>query len=160
MSITIFSNPIHSGKTTSIMNWYKEYENIAGILMPDVNGMRMFYDIKSRELFPAQFISTRDIKEELISVGGYFFSKENFKRANQILLATLSSKPSIIIVDEIGKLELAGEGFFPAVKNLINYCTLNHQYNLVLVIREELLDVAKTFFQLQNARVISRLNEF
>ena len=43
MSIIIFSRPVHSGKTTELMQWCEQVsikQNVAGILMPDIDGSR------------------------------------------------------------------------------------------------------------------------
>ena len=62
MSIIIFSKPVHSGKTTALLEWSKEQKNIAGILMPDMDGERKMFDIRTNEIFDAECKNADDAK--------------------------------------------------------------------------------------------------
>ncbi len=106
MSIIIFSRQIRSGKTTELLNWCSNQENVSGILMPDINGKRKFFDIKNQIYFDAECTDPSDAHQALIQVGRFFFYKPAFEKANAILLKALVQKPSWIVIDEIGKLEI------------------------------------------------------
>ena len=82
MSIYIFSNPIHSGKTTALLEWCNGQENIAGVLMPDINGNRKIFDVNTKEIFDIECIDAANTTEPLISVGRFHFYSSAFEKAN------------------------------------------------------------------------------
>ncbi|KGE86989.1 MAG: hypothetical protein ACE362_10725 [Phaeodactylibacter xiamenensis] len=52
--IVIFSAPVNTGKTTELMNWAANRNNIGGILAPDIDGLRRLYTLRDRQLHPYQ----------------------------------------------------------------------------------------------------------
>ncbi len=137
--IFIISGLVDSGKTTSILNW-KKGRNVSGILTPKIDGKRMFMDAKSEELFSMEAATN----EEMITVGKYQFSKTAFERANQIILnAKDSPETDWLLIDELGPLELEGEGFAKAFKAIL---LDRRELKLMLVIRESLLTKVTDYF--------------
>jgi len=116
MSIIIFSRPIHSGKTTELLQWCNEQKNVCGILMPDISGSRKILDIKTKEVFDIECTDAENTKEPLTTIGKYHFYTAAFDKANLILLDSLAQKPNWLIIDEAGKLELEGKGFYSSIK--------------------------------------------
>ncbi|MBK7885291.1 MAG: hypothetical protein IPJ81_17045 [Chitinophagaceae bacterium] len=155
MSIVIFSMPVHSGKTTLLMHWCKQQKNVQGILMPDINGQRMFLNIATQQIFPAQCMDSNTNKE-LISIGKYYFFADTFKKANNILLQALGANPEWLVIDEIGKLELQGKGFYESVKLIIDYYR-NSDRKLLLVVRDSLVKEVVDFFGVKHFALIHKL---
>jgi nucleoside-triphosphatase THEP1 len=151
MSVVIFSGEIHSGKTTALLNWVINREDVAGILMPGENGRRMFYDIAEKTSFPAQVDADH---KNAINVGSFVFDAAAFAKANRVL-EKASSGHSLIIIDEVGKLELMDLGFGEILETLIK-----KDRDLLLVVRKELLGDIIQKFGLQNARIISSIIEY
>jgi nucleoside-triphosphatase len=142
-NIIILACEKHSGKTTTLLQWVKDKENIAGILSPDINGVRQFYDIEQGSYFT--MLATAN--EETLQIGKYVFSKASFDRANKILLAI---KNKFIIIDEIGPLELTGSGFTNTLKIILQ----NKNYsNLLLVIRNELVKDLIEYFNIDEKEI-------
>jgi nucleoside-triphosphatase THEP1 len=152
MSVVIFSGEIHSGKTTALLNWVINREDIAGILMPGENGRRMFYDIAEKTSFPAQVDADH---KNAINVGAFVFDAAAFAKANRVLEKAVSGGDSLIIIDEVGKLELKDLGFGKILETLIK-----KDRDLLLVVRKELLGDIIQKFGLQNARIISSIIEY
>jgi nucleoside-triphosphatase len=159
MGICMFSAAIKTGKTTSLMNWCRQKHRVAGILMPDINGRRMFYDISSKNYFPAESVGLNNPSSELINVGKYCFYRSAFHRANQLLIDLVGVNTPLIIIDESGKLELKSEGLYPSIKLLIDHCRNNQDCNLLLVVREELVAETIRYFQLEGIAVVKSLND-
>ena len=156
--ITIFSKPIHSGKTTELLNWSKEHNNSAGILMPDIDGQRYFFDIKTQQNFIAQCNQVENEEQKILSIGKYFFYEDAFEKANQIIIKSINSKYQTIIIDEVGKLELQEKGFHLSIKFILqNYATTKK--NLLLVIRDSLLKEVIEFYKLKDYQVIQSIKE-
>ena len=92
--------------------------------------------------------------------------EQAFEQANKILLLALLSKPCWLVIDEVGKLELADDGFYDALQQIIAvYQQPNVVGKLLLVVRDSLLEaVAQKFNLLQTSYIVvntlDTLNEF
>lgn len=102
--------------------------------MPDINGQRMIFNITTQQTFPIQCMGTNTNKE-LVSIGKYHFFADAFRKANTVLIKALSSNPQWLVVDEIGKLEMQGKGFFDSAKPIIEHYK-SCDKNLLLVVRD------------------------
>lgn len=141
----ILSGEIQSGKTTALQKWLVG-KNATGILSPIVSGERMLYNIQDASYIPFQSpVST----PETISVGRYHFYKSAFEKANKILQQRTSA--DWLIVDEIGPLEMKGQGFFPALTHVL----IDSSINRLVVVRTSLLEEVKEKFLLQHAHTLS-----
>jgi len=160
MGIYIFSRPIHSGKTTGLLNWCNEQENVAGILMPDIDGRRKIYDINTKEIFDIECIDPDNSTEPLTTVGRFNFYTSAFEKANAILINALSNNPGWLVIDEAGKLELDGKGFYPALATFINlYNSNTAKGNLLITVRDSLCDEVISFFKIEHCKVIHELEQ-
>lgn len=148
----ILTGPVQTGKTTSLVKWLEQKEDVFGILTPIVNGRRTFMDAHFRHLFDME--ATENEKERL-TVGRFIFSKLNFDRAIKII-RDAKDKTGWLVIDEIGPMELRGDGFREVLKEVI--ASGNGKLKIVLVVREELVDNVKESFQLKEAIVVSRVS--
>ena len=160
MSIIIFSRPIQSGKTTALQGWCDRQKNIEGILMPDINGSRKILNIKTKEVFDIECSDAKHTKEPLTRIGRFNFYTAAFEKANLILVNSLAHGPDWLIIDEIGKLELDGGGFYPAIKKIFPvYNTRECHGNLLITVRDHLVEELTGFFELKEYRIIQQLEE-
>jgi nucleoside-triphosphatase THEP1 len=81
------------------------------------------------------FIRTTELPG-MIKFRKYFFSNEGIDWGNKILRSYSEDPTGILIIDEIGHLEIADKGWTESLNNLI----MLHQYNMIWVVRKELLD--------------------
>ncbi|MCX8011356.1 MAG: hypothetical protein N3A61_09400 [Ignavibacteria bacterium] len=137
--IYIFCDKVHSGKTSRLMEWIKNLNNVDGILAPIVNGRRHLLAIKSNETRVLE-ISNPDVNAKIVSVGKYFFNEEVFKWGRQVLTKAFNSNIHWLIVDEVGILELDEKGLEPAIGVIINQAKLKFEINVVLVVRDSLVE--------------------
>jgi nucleoside-triphosphatase THEP1 len=151
--ICILTGVIQTGKTTSLLNWAQNKNNIFGIVTPVIEGKRFFLDTHTNKKFEMEADGN---KEEALSVGKYFFSKQAFEKANSIIRANMN-KPGWLVIDEIGPLELKGEGFAQVLKEIVE--NQNGEQTLLLVVRESILEEVKKSFQLTEAIVIRNISE-
>jgi nucleoside-triphosphatase len=154
MSVLIFSAPVHSGKTTALMEWCRHNNNVGGILMPDINGTRKFFNIETKEIFDVECKQPEQRFEELVSIGQYHFYKKAFAKVNEILL-NISPSVKYIIIDEIGKLELQQKGLYEGATHLLN----RSSQNVILVVRDSLVEAVTTAFNLNNYALINKVDE-
>lgn len=154
--IFILSGAIQSGKTTSIIQWSENRPGVFGILSPVVNGRRMFMDAHLRHLFDME----ADEEEmttpgaRLLKVGRFTFSQANFDKAVTVL-RDAKDRDGWLVIDEIGPLELKGEGFAGILREII--AAHNEKLKLVLVIREGMTEKVKEFFELKDAVTINNI---
>ena len=159
MSIYIFSRPIHSGKTTELLLWCNLQKNIHGILMPDVNSCRKILNINTNEIFDIECIDIAKTNEPLTSIGKFNFYPSAFEKANSILLDALSQNPHWLVIDEVGKLELKGEGFYRSVSEAVKlYNNKSKSGNLLITVRDGLCKEVIAFFNIKNFKIIDRLD--
>lgn len=155
-NIFIFSRPIRTGKTTELMEWIAGKSNVAGFLTPDVNGVRMLYDIENKAYHKMELNEGDD--EESIAVGRFLFSKKAFDTAKNILSNTAADW---VIADEAGKLEIEQHiGLEPELSNTINSFRKNiSSGSLILVIRDTLVEKAVKKYDLEDAGIVHSLKE-
>lgn len=155
--IYIFSGPIGSGKTTRLEKWVKGRKDVSGILMPVLDGIRFIYSISSQKLFPIEADKNED-PQKVVNIGKYYFSKELFDWGNEEIIKSAETGEEILIIDEIGPLELRGEGFAPALKKVLDIFS-EKEKTLLLVIREELVDEAAKYFKIKEYTLVRSLND-
>jgi nucleoside-triphosphatase THEP1 len=159
MSIYIFSRPVQSGKTTELLEWCNLQKNIHGILMPDINGRRKVFNLNTKEIFDAECIDTANTKEPLTSIGKFYFYTAAFEKANSILLHAISQTPNWLVIDEAGKLELKGEGFYRSVDEAVRlYSDKNKLGSLLITVRDGLCEEVISFFNIKKFKIINRLD--
>jgi nucleoside-triphosphatase THEP1 len=148
--IWLFTGPIHSGKTSSLMTAFQQRQDVAGFLCPDRNDRRFLYDLSNHTEYPFQ-IDAISSPEDVV-IGKYIFSADGFKKAHAILDKAPEPSVNYFIVDEIGRLELNGRGLEPAFSQCLqrlNACTI------ILVVRDYLLQDVIEHYNLQGAKIVS-----
>jgi nucleoside-triphosphatase len=158
MSIYVFSRPVQSGKTTELLNWSNNKKNIRGILMPDINGARKIFDVATKDFFDTECNNPENIKEPITSIGRFHFYTSSFEHANSIILAALAQKPDWLVIDEVGRLELEGKGFYTSIVQSLNvYNQPAYPFNLLITVRDSLLAEVISFFKINNCHIIHNL---
>ncbi len=140
--IYILTGAVRTGKTTKLLQWAAGRNDVFGILTPDVGGERVFVDVHTKEQFKMEANSNG---EDAITIGRFLFSKKAFKKAIEILRKGSKEKKGWLIVDEIGPLELKGEGFCEAVNEIAEG---NTELKILFVVRDSVFQEAVKFFLL------------
>ena len=145
----ILTGPIHSGKTTLLKKVVKELKD----QQHRIDGFLSEVVIKNCEIFGYDLFDLREKRsipflrkkgeEGWENIGSYFFMPQSLEKANNIILR--SKEDDLLIVDEVGPLELEGKGLWPVLKKVI---FLPFKRSL-LVMR---LDVVKDFLRLAKNR--------
>ena len=134
--IFLLTGPKNSGKSTRLMNWILHETNVTGIVCPRSKGKRELYSVHTKNY--KEFEVDND-SNPVVKIGNYKFLKESFEWAEKELLKAREFKPQWLVIDEIGPLELQGQGFDKVIKQLLNLSELS-ETNFVLVVRENLID--------------------
>ena len=130
--IFLLTGAIQTGKSEALLNWSLG-KNIAGFITPTISEKKVLYNILTGEKTIYQ-VSEADSNS--IAIGNYFLNKNAFTIANKIILDAIEAKKEWIILDEIGKLELNGEGH----DAILLFLLANYNGNIILVVRDNLLE--------------------
>jgi nucleoside-triphosphatase THEP1 len=137
-SIFFISAPVHSGKTTRLLSWLNNKNNLYGILSPVIDGKRYLLNISSKEKRMLEVVGKEDQKD-VITVGKYKFDKNVFEWGCKVIANSIEENPEWIVIDEVGPLELGGEGLAKAVNKVFSHQNILVKTSLVLVVRDSLM---------------------
>jgi nucleoside-triphosphatase THEP1 len=148
----ILTGPVQTGKTTSLVKRTEKRNDVYGILTPVVDGKRMFMNVQARQLFDMEAAP-----EEIgvLVIGRFIFSNKSFDKARQIIHDAIG-KEGWLVIDEIGPLELKGEGFSAILKEAL--AGQHEKQKILLVVREGLIDKVKESFKLKDVVVINNIS--
>lgn len=149
--IHILSGPVQSGKTSGLKAWCAKQPDVAGILTPDIQGSRMLYDIGKQEY--SVFEVGGDYEGEVVETGRFRFAADAFENAKKVLCDALQAEPPWLVVDEFGKLELKGAGLEPLISRLVGLYQEDGKGDLLIVIRDYLLEDALRYLSLEKDEV-------
>ena len=156
--IYILTGDIRTGKTTSLLNWISDRNDVDGLICPDGNDRkRYFLKVKSKEGFELEVESENGIEtDEIIEIGPFQFLKSAFEKANEFLIALSNKTESqYLIIDELGKLELKNKGLHNAAKVLVPDYIFNDSKHLIIVVRKSLLEAVVNHYQIKAYTLIS-----
>ncbi len=151
-NIIIIVQDNSTANTSRLMNWINVHTNTDGILSPIVNGCRNLLLISKKHLINLDSLQ----KEKVTTIGESDFSNDAFNQANNYLLQLSPMENSIIIIDEIGGLELKEKGLYKGLKHQLNLASESREdHQLFIVVKESLLDECKKKFKLDNVKLIT-----
>lgn len=141
--ILLLTGPVGSGKTTALLNWAAAWPGVGGIASPRAGTGRAFVDLASNERWPMDAGAGAG-EVATLEVGRHRFSLASFHRADGVLrqaLADRGRRP--LALDEVGPLELRGQGFAAIVPELVVAAAARH---VVLVVRAGLVEAVRARF--------------
>lgn len=133
--ILIYTGRVKSGKTTRLMEWAASKKNVCGIFQPVIDEKRFVYHIDSRSL------KALECSEEAnsIIIGNYKFDLSTLEWARNSLLDSFYKNSDWLIIDEVGPLELEGQGLEPVISKIISECG-NFKGRIIFIVREKILN--------------------
>ena len=149
--ILILTGPTRNHKTTTLMRWADKREDCGGVLSPDVDGLRVLYNVKTKQSIPWQ----KEIPDQGdLIVGRFAFDPQGFTIAGQWLNEHLKdNEVRHIILDEVGNLELDGKGWGPWLRTALPQLG---EKTLVLVVRRALLDDIINLYRMEEVSVVEK----
>ncbi len=137
------------------MAWSKERTDVGGFLAPDLEGKRFLLTLRDRQIHPFQVEESEVNGQTLVSICRYQFLPAAFALAQEVLLEDARRGVAWLIVDEVGKLELQGQGHDAALREVLERCrTGAYSGRLLLVVRSELLSEVVKRYDLHGAHVL------
>lgn len=141
--LEIIAGPLHSGKTTRLAAWCAAQPRgtVGGVLQPARATGRVFIDVATEEEFPLE--ASIDAPEAAVQrVGRFVFATAAFAWAAQrVARAAADPRVEVIVIDEIGPLELRGAGLDAAVRAVL--ASDRPGLLVVLVVREALVGAVR-----------------
>ena len=137
-SLIIISGPVHSGKTTGLRSWLQNKINLYGIFSPVIDGKRYLLDINSNKKRILEVVGSEN-QNDIVTVGKYTFDKNVFEWGCEVITNSIEENPDWIVIDEVGPLELQGEGLAKAVNKVFSHQNILVRTNLVLIVRDYLM---------------------
>jgi nucleoside-triphosphatase THEP1 len=158
--VFIISGAIGGGKTTFAKNLveFLRKNNVyaAGILSEKIitDSITTGYDLLDIETNDKEILLRQNEKSGMEKIGKYSIYPEGIKKGIAILNPLRLTGAKIIIIDEIGVLELEGKGWATCLQDLIN-ASGNH---LLITVRDTLVEKAIQKWNL-NGAVIFKVSE-
>jgi len=149
-TINILSGPVQSGKTTRLIAWVKYHRHCAGILSPVIHNQRFIYSILANDYRRLESIDDLAVDNEVVKIGKYSFLQSTFHWAKSELQIAMENTPPYLVIDEIGPLELSGQGLEPMVSNILQNYERSQKHRLILVVRESLLERVISHYGLED----------
>lgn len=151
--VIIYADSIHSGKTSRVLTWIKDMEGVSGILAPDIGDQRKLLDIVGQKLYDFE---TTDLSHSNVTVIGRFvFLNTGFEKAKSILKLAAANPPKLLVVDEIGKLELNGNGLEPDLSEiLLEISEKSPTTEILILLRDYLLGEVIEKYKFENIEFV------
>jgi nucleoside-triphosphatase THEP1 len=127
--IVIITGEIHQGKSSFakvITDWILEQKiRVGGFLSPGINenGKRTGFNLLDLESSEQTELCSDKKDDNRIRFGQYYFNGETISRGLEILSLNNVSDKQLIVIDEIGPLELNGGGWNDAIEKLTGSST-------------------------------------
>jgi len=153
--VFIISGDTRSGKTTFLKQTIKAVKNknssykIGGIIAHgiDKNNERFGFEIEDVSNGQRELLCTAEESHNAQKVGRFYFLSEGLSFGKSVL--STQNSYDLVVVDEIGYMELEGKAWFEPVDNLIK----SGKSDLILVVRRRLLEQFLQMWQDANIRV-------
>ena len=147
-NIFILSAPIQTGKTTALMEfWELGITSFDGFITPDIDESRKLIFLDKDEELPFQLED--NAKEDVLQIGRFKLRQSTFN-------AVKNTRAQLIIIDEIGPLEMNNYGFEPELSSFIEkFKAMNSSKLLIIVVRNTILNAAIEKYKLEDAAVLS-----
>jgi len=157
--IYIISGETRSGKTTVLRSLIKDLKNknkVGGIIAIgiDKEGERYGFVIENIASGEKRLLCSQEQKDGSIKTGRFHFYKEALEFGNKALMENLENLDWLII-DEVGYLELKGQGWFEAIENALTQDSLN----MIWVVRKRILEDVLNQWPYFNFHILDINNE-
>ena len=153
--VVIIAGEIHQGKTTFaqkiVADLLEQNIRIAGFLSIGINenGIRTGFNLtdigSSRQI---ELCSDKK-NEKRLKFGRYYFNSDAISLGNEILSSNNLSDKQLIVIDEVGHLELNGQGWSNAIENIIRSNTVPQLW----IVRKSLVQKSTRRWNISNAYV-------
>jgi iron complex transport system ATP-binding protein len=153
--VIIITGEIHQGKTTFaqkiVADLHEQKIRIAGFFSIglDENGMRTGFNLIDIESSKQIELCSDKKNEKRLKLGRYFFNPDAISFGNKILESNNIVDKQLIVIDEVGHLELNGQGWSNAIENIIRSNTVPQLW----IVRKSLVQKSTRRWNISNAYI-------
>jgi nucleoside-triphosphatase THEP1 len=125
--VLIISGGRRQGKTSFIksLTGIIKDKTLGGIITEtDDNSEAPVYYLKSIDAPERYILCSPDPATGSLSYGRFYFNRSTIERGNNILLDAAGKGCDILIIDEVGPLEMNGKGWAPAIEQILKNTTI------------------------------------
>ena len=153
--VYILTGEKQSGKSTLLEHWVKSNPNVQGFITLDqIDGIRYIINLASNIIIP---YGSKKHDASAIAIGNWYLNKAGFQVGIDIITNYDIKRGGVLIIDEIGNLEMKGEGYSEALLGLMKKLnSIESEMTMLLVVRSSLVDEVIDYYDIQNATVISK----
>ncbi|GAB4221689.1 MAG: hypothetical protein Kow0075_17360 [Salibacteraceae bacterium] len=155
MEKIILTGTVHTGKSTTLWKWISRCTekgvSTIGILNPVIDGKKYFIDPATGERWKME--AGNDVKNA-IKIGRYRFDETAFIKARKTLAKCCTQVSDVVVIDELGKLELNSSGLEPQAGKLLSKANAVAREAFIVVVRDYLLQAAISKFDLHGYEIV------
>ena len=155
--IYIITEDEHKGKTTFVKNIVSRLLNsginIQGFIAEAViiDKKLSGYDLKNVQNNKKIQIITKEKHDNWLKLGSYFFNPKGFGFGINILNNKNINNADLIVIDEIGPLELSGKGWCNQINNLLT----GNSVSMIWVVRKSIIKEVIEKWEISNYEIIN-----
>jgi len=153
--IYIITGALHEGKTTFahelILKLLEEKRTVKGFLSLGINqnNRRVGFELLDIETGKRYELCSKSPHKDWKQHGGYYFDTGAFEFGNNLLINASQTCTDLIVVDEIGHLELIGGGWATSIEHLYNLTSIPQLW----LVRKELIESVLKKWNIRDAHV-------
>ena len=153
--VVIITGEIHQGKTTFaqkiVADLHEQKIRIAGFFSVGINenGIRTGFNLVDIESSKQIELCSDKKNEKRLKFGRYYFNSDAISLGNEILNSNNLSDKQLIVIDEVGHLELNGQGWSNAIENIIRSNTVPQLW----IVRKSLVQKCSRRWNIGNAYI-------
>jgi len=155
--VYLITGKLNSGKTTKTIELFSQYPKGEGFVsVKTMNGLEVVkFDLVKLSTSEKRVLAykTPYYQNQYLSttrLGEYYFQDETFLWAESEIDLAMSTKKEPIFIDEVGLLELNGQGFYSIIQKLIQA-----DYWCYIAIRDTYLPRFVELFQIKAYKIIA-----
>jgi len=122
--IFLVTGPVQGGKTTFLSSLVtlleREHISAGGFLCPGTfsSGLRSGFELKQVGAGAEIFLAAEEEKEGWVPFRRFWFNPQAFVRGRQWIEQCLENRASVLVIDEVGPMELEGGGWAETLDKL------------------------------------------
>ncbi|MBP7464297.1 MAG: hypothetical protein KA793_08165 [Bacteroidales bacterium] len=155
-NIIIITGEIRHGKTTMLLELIsllkKENIPVGGIAAPDVfeNNLRIGYDVINVATGERVVLSRITGSSNMIQIGKYYLHREGVAFGQKALSVENNQTSQLIVIDEIGPMELDNQGWAHSIDNLLKH----FEIPMIFVVRSSMVNQVIANWSIENPVII------
>jgi nucleoside-triphosphatase THEP1 len=154
-SISIITGERQAGKTSRLLQFIAELKQkgkiVGGIVSEGTfkEGKRNAFYIKDIQSNDRILLMADKEMDSSSKIGKFYYLQSAFDWGINVIQKAISDDTNYLVLDEIGKLEMEGKAWYPAIQSI-----LKTDKNIIFVVRKDLVEAFKEKFNIRTSKII------